>query len=101
MASALISRDGLIIAADLPEDVSQETFSIMCAAIMGAGMTATTELRQGPPDRIVLDSADMRIAIFTAGRKSILVVALEARADLGAIEERLPEIRKLAETEGR
>src|SRR5207237_565793 len=39
-AVALIHRDGAIVATALPEGISQETFSIMCAAILGAGTTA-------------------------------------------------------------
>src|SRR5207249_1112869 len=42
-AVAVVNRDGGIVAAELPRNVSQETFSIMCAAILGAGMTAATE----------------------------------------------------------
>ena len=53
-AVAVINRDGGIVVADLPRTVSQETFSIMCAAILGAGMTAARGARpcgpaSGPP----------------------------------------------------
>jgi len=37
---------------------SQETFSIMCAAILGAGMNGATELRHAAPHRILLESED-------------------------------------------
>jgi len=59
-AVALINRDGAIVASDLPDGVSQETFSIMCAAILGAGMTAATELRHSAPHRVLLESRDQR-----------------------------------------
>ena len=32
-AAAVVSRDGSVLAADLPPGVSRETFSIMCATI--------------------------------------------------------------------
>jgi len=54
-AVAIINRDGAIVATELPNGVSQETFSIMCAAILGAGMTAATELRHAAPHRILLE----------------------------------------------
>ncbi len=98
LASALVSRDGLVMAADLPEEVSQETFSIMCAAIMGAGMTATTELGKTSPDRIALRSSDVRILIYAAGRKSMLVVVLPPESDLDAVDRVGREIaQKVAE----
>ncbi len=86
-ASALISRDGLVEASDLPEDVSQETFSIMCAAIMGAGSTAATELGRGAPREIVLRSEDVHILLLAAGRKSVLAVVVPPDADLAAVEQ--------------
>jgi predicted regulator of Ras-like GTPase activity (Roadblock/LC7/MglB family) len=87
IASAVVSRDGLVVAADLPPDVSQETFSIMCAAIMGAGMTATTELGKSSPTRISMESDDVRIMIYAAGRRSMLVVVLSPDADVSAVDK--------------
>lgn len=74
-AIALINRDGGIVVTELPSGVSQETFSIMCAAILGAGMTAATELRHGPPHRIVLESEDSVLLIQEVGRRAMVVVA--------------------------
>src|SRR5207245_1929555 len=60
-AIAVVNRDGGIVAADLPRNVSQETFSIMCAAILGAGMTAATELGHAAPHRVLLESRDATV----------------------------------------
>ncbi|MFQ5871310.1 MAG: roadblock/LC7 domain-containing protein [Candidatus Geothermarchaeales archaeon] len=87
IASAVVSRDGLVVAADLPPDVSKETFSIMCAAIMGAGMTATTELGKSSPTRISLESDDIRIVIYTAGRRSMLVIVLSPSVHIDAVDK--------------
>ncbi len=99
LASAIVSRDGLVIAADLPRDVSKETFSIMCAAIMGAGLTATAELRRSAPRRIILESPDLWVVIFTGTKKSIIVVALHPYGDLEDIEEVLPRVVQTIEME--
>ncbi|HEV2230980.1 MAG TPA: hypothetical protein VGS18_02195, partial [Thermoplasmata archaeon] len=40
IAAALISRDGLVLYADVPAGVYTETFAIMCATILGAAATA-------------------------------------------------------------
>ncbi len=97
LASAVISRDGLVIAADLPQGVSQETFSIMCAAIMGAGMTAASELRKASPKKIILESPDLSIVIYVAGRKSIVVAALPPRADIERLDRTIPGLLKMVE----
>ncbi len=100
LASAVVSRDGLIVAADLPKDVSRETFSIMCAAIMGAGLTATTELKRSAPRRIILESPDLRVVIFTATKRSIVVVALPPNGNVEAVDKALPNLVKEIEAQG-
>lgn len=75
-AVALIHRDGSVLAADLPRGISKETFSIMCAAILGAGMTAATELRHSPPHRVILESEDAVFLISEAGRRAMVVIVI-------------------------
>jgi predicted regulator of Ras-like GTPase activity (Roadblock/LC7/MglB family) len=75
-AVALLKRDGGILAADLPKDISQETFSIMCAAILGAGMTAATEIHHAAPHRVLLESEDVTLVISEMGRRAMLVLAV-------------------------
>ena len=75
-AVAVINRDGGVVAADLPEGVSQETFAIMCAAILGAGMTAATELKHAAPHRVVLDADDSTMLIQEIGRRYMLVLVV-------------------------
>ena len=87
MASAVISKDGAVIDSDVPEDISRETFAIMSATIMGAGVTAANELKKGAPTRIVLDSEDIRTVIMNAGRKRILVVVVPPETDPSLVED--------------
>jgi len=90
-AAAVINRDGAVVAADLPPSVSQETFSIMCAAILGAGMTASTELRHAAPHRVVLESEDATVLILEVGRRAMLVLVVPPErhsAELDAIVAR-------------
>lgn len=90
-AAALINRDGSVLAADLPRGISQETFSIMCAAIVGAAMTAATELRHAPPHRVILESEDATFLISEIGRRAMVVLAVPPErplSDLIAAVER-------------
>jgi len=85
-AAAVINRDGAIVAADLPESVSPETFSIMCAAILGAGMTAATELRHSAPHRVLLESDDATILIREVGRQAMLVLVVPSERRLSELD---------------
>src|SRR2546427_5152472 len=68
-AIAVINRDGGIVVADLPRTVSPETFSIMCAAILGAGMTAATELGDRKSTRLNSSHSQISYAVFCLKKK--------------------------------
>ncbi len=97
-AAAVVSRDGLVIAADMPENISRETFAIMCATILGAGMTAATELRVSSPTHVVLTSKETRIHILEAGPRALVVlVAPPSRSDsdiVAAVKPIMEEVRR-------
>ncbi len=94
-ASAIISRDGLVIAADVPEGVSMETFSIMCATLLGAASTAHSELRVGTPVNVLVESEDARMIVKGAGRKALIVTVLPLKADMDVA---MKKVEELAET---
>jgi predicted regulator of Ras-like GTPase activity (Roadblock/LC7/MglB family) len=95
-AAALINRDGAIVAAALPDGVSQETFSIMCAAILGAGMTAATELGHSAPHRVVLESGDATFLIQEVGRRAMLVLVVPPERRLSDFESAVERFSQAA-----
>lgn len=95
IASAIISRDGLVIAADLPEGVSMDTFAIMCATLIGAASTANSELRVGTPMSVLVESEDSKLVVVGAGRKALVVTVLPSRGDPAAAKR---ELLKLSDT---
>jgi len=95
VASAVISRDGLVIAGDVPEGVSMETFSIMCATLLGAASTANSELRVGSPLHVIVESEDARMVVVGAGRKALIVTVIPRKADTGLA---LKKVSELADT---
>ena len=95
-AVALINRDGGIVATALPSGVSQETFSIMCAAILGAGMTAATELRHSAPHRILLESEDATFLIQEVGRLAMLVLVFPPERALSDLETAIERFTQVA-----
>lgn len=95
-AAAVINRDGVVVAADLPSVVSQETFSIMCAAILGAGMTAATELRHAAPHRVLLESEDTTVLIQAAGRRAMLVLVVPPERNLAELDAAIARFTQAA-----
>ena len=85
-AVAVVSRDGGIVAAKLPPSISQETFSIMCAAILGAGMTAATELGHAAPHRVILESDDVTVFIQEIGRRAMVVLVVPPERSVSDID---------------
>ncbi|MFQ6059896.1 MAG: roadblock/LC7 domain-containing protein [Thermoplasmata archaeon] len=87
IATAIVSKDGAVVASDVPKDISRETFAIMSATIMGAGVTAAIELKKEPPRRIVLESENAKTVIMNASRKKILVVVVPSATDTALVEQ--------------
>jgi len=95
LASAVVSRDGLVISADVPEGVSMETFAIMCATLLGAASTANSELRVGTPQHVLVEAEDAKMVVVGAGRKALIVAVIGKRGDHELTIKKLDE---LAET---
>jgi len=92
IASAVISRDGLVIAADVPEGVSMETFAIMCATLLGAASTAHSELRIGTPNHVLVESEDAKMVVVGAGRKTLIVAVVGRKGDATLALKKLDEL---------
>ena len=92
IASAVISRDGLVIAADVPEGVSMETFGIMCATLLGAASTANSELRIGTPIHVTVETEDAKMLVVGAGRRALIVTVIGRKSDPVATLKKLDEI---------
>lgn len=86
-ASAVISRDGLLIASDLPENITAETFTIMCATMMGAASTAHSECGIGQPKVMRVISDEHEMVIVGAGRRALVISVVP----LGTNNEKLLE----------
>lgn len=93
-ASAIASRDGLLICSTIPKKQHAETFVAMMATMIGAAETATIELGKGIPERIIVESKSGRIIGTGAGGKAVLLVMTKPDAGLGLV---LIEMSKAAE----
>ena len=84
-ACAAASRDGLLIRAIMQKEIFSESFAAMSATMFGAAETATTELGNGAPDRIIVESEHARLIIVGAGQKGLLIALVDPSTGLGLI----------------
>ncbi len=84
-ASAIVSRDGLLMARDIPREINGETFAAMSATMLGAAETAINELKKGGVNRIIVESKQAKILASGAGEKALLVIMTSPDAGLGLI----------------
>lgn len=92
-ASAIASRDGLLIASS-GYSKRAETFAAMSATMLGAAEIAMTELGKSIPDRVIVESNRGKIIAIGAGPGALLIVMAEADA---SIELMFVELKKAAE----
>ena len=83
--SAVVSRDGLLVASDLTKNVDADTFAAMSAAMEGAAETAVSELKQGELKQIIIDADEGKLITLSAGKKAILVVLAKPEINLGLV----------------
>jgi predicted regulator of Ras-like GTPase activity (Roadblock/LC7/MglB family) len=84
-ASAIASRDGLLILSTLSEQRLAERFVAMSATMIGAAETAASELGMGIPNKIIIESKNGKIIGTGAGPKALLIVMTSPNASLGLI----------------
>lgn len=83
--SAIVARNGLLIASNLPKDIDDRRFSAMTATMMGAVETAAATLSRGMVKRVTAEIENATVIAMGAGEKAILVVAAGNSGNLGMI----------------
>jgi len=83
-ASAVVTRDGLLVAADVIGEVDAE-FAAMTATMTGAAETAMSEIQAGSLDRVIVEGEKAKIISVGAGPTSLLVVLAASDAPLGLV----------------
>jgi predicted regulator of Ras-like GTPase activity (Roadblock/LC7/MglB family) len=93
-ASAIASRDGLLICSTLKDQKHAEVLVAMSATMIGAAETAAIELGKGIPDVTIVESKNGKIIGTGAGPKALLLVMTRPDASLGLV---LIEMKKASE----
>ena len=84
-ASAIISADGLTMAALLPQDVDEDRGGAMAAAMLALGERTARELNRGDLDQVMVKGNNGYILMSYAGHDAVLTVIAKEGAKLGLI----------------
>ena len=97
--SAIITKNGLLVASKLPRDVDTETFAAMSAAMYGAAETAILEIKGGHMFRVYTETDNATLVAVNAGPTAIVVALVRPGANLGlvlsGIKKTTMEVRRL------
>ena len=71
-ASAIVSVDGLIMAAALPADVEEDKVSAMSASMLSLGERIAAELRRGQLDQVFVRGEEGYVILMAIGEEAVL-----------------------------
>ncbi len=84
-ASAVVSVDGLTIAAALPSSVEEDRVSAMSAAMLSLGERIAGELGRGSLDEVYIHGDDGYVLLTSIGNGAVLTVLARKHAKLGLV----------------
>ena len=84
-ASALVSVDGLTIAAALPTNVEEDRVSAMSAAMLSLGERIAGELGRGYLDEVYIHGDGGYVLLTAIGANAVLTVLARKQAKLGLV----------------
>ncbi|MDY6965987.1 MAG: roadblock/LC7 domain-containing protein [Halobacteriota archaeon] len=93
-ASALVSRDGLLMASNITNGYRPETFGALGASMLDVVETASSVLNKGEVSRIIIETKNINIITEIVDVKSLIVTTTKNQSELRPI---LTEIEKAAE----
>ncbi|MFW6141627.1 MAG: roadblock/LC7 domain-containing protein [Candidatus Saliniplasma sp.] len=94
----LISRSGMHIGGDVPENAHLETFVAMSAILLGAAETATSELDE-ELSHVVVELKNSRVLVMNDGPSALLAIKMSQESDidevLKGVEQPMEELKEL------
>lgn len=84
-ASAVISTDGLMMAAQLPAGMDEDRIGAMAAAMLSLGDRTAKELARGSLEQVLIKGNHGYVLMTHAGKEAVLSVMAKPNARLGLI----------------
>ncbi len=85
VASVLVSVDGLVLASQLPPNISQDNIGGVVATLLQLTNRAAMELKQGDMEQVIIQSVDGFSFILGASEGTFLVVLAKKGSTLGML----------------
>jgi predicted regulator of Ras-like GTPase activity (Roadblock/LC7/MglB family) len=82
---ALVSYDGLMLAAVMDEGIDSDRFGAMCASLLALAARATKEVERGVLRQVILDGDKGPMLLTRAGTIGVLAVAADPTPSLGKL----------------
>ncbi|MEE9412286.1 MAG: roadblock/LC7 domain-containing protein [Methylococcales bacterium] len=84
-ASGLISTDGLMMAAVLPQGMDEDRVGAMSAAMLSLGDRTSQELARGSLEQVLIKGDKGYVLMIQAGDDAVLTVLSKPQSKLGLI----------------
>lgn len=84
-ASAVISTDGLMISAVLPQNLDEDRVGAMSAAMLSLGDRTAQELARGELEQVLIKGDAGYVLMTYAGNEAVITVMAKPKAKLGLI----------------
>ncbi|OYY73208.1 MAG: hypothetical protein B7Y40_10355 [Gammaproteobacteria bacterium 28-57-27] len=97
-ASAIVSTDGLMMAALLPGNMDEDRVGAMSAALLSLGDRTAKELARGSLEQVLIKGDKGYILMTHAGEDAVLTVLAKPQAKLGLI---FLDVKRAAESVGK
>ena len=94
-ASGVISTDGLMMAAVLPQGLDEDRVGAMSAAMLSLGDRTAQELVRGELEQVLIKGNRGYVLMTHAGKEAVLTVLAKPNAKLGLI---FLDVRRAAES---
>ena len=99
IGSAIVNRNGLLVASRLPRDIDDRKFCAMAATMFGATETAATNLGSNFINNLTVEFNDFQLIIMGIDEQTILVSLINLNTNLGLIfieiEETIKNVKNL------
>jgi hypothetical protein len=98
-ASAVVSKEGLIVASDLSSEISEMHIAAMAAILLSTSENVLIELKKGTLDVCIIQGNEGKFIIMDAGMDFMIACVLNnfTRMDLAFVEMR-NTAKRVAET---
>lgn len=94
IGTAIVNRNGLLVASKLPRDIEDRKFCAMAATMFGAIETAASTLGSNSVTNLTVEFNDFQLIIMAADEQIILVSLLNLNSNLGLILIEIEEVIK-------